>query len=425
MDNYKFGNTLCHLREERNLTQRELAEILNVSDKAVSKWENGQAIPRMDTLERIAETLDTTVEELIKISKDNLKRVLLVNSFGTILHFQIDKEIISLTAEEEKWVYLDTKRDNYNVTVYGELNFEDVIEESEKPTGFKEKIVHRGVKTLAKWADKQIKQDIINIKCSYTLMNVQNEQKIIIENEIFSIGDKMWISKDLCFSYPKLICECRANMINAECINKADTYTGFKKQALTSELGISIPLMIIAYPFRKMYFKNLIKPKGLMKHLLKADYYVEKNNAESAKAEKSKHPVIKTVGIIILFGILFFVGNIVSEILNIETTKPVLVSADFNTVQYFRDKYVRIDQLPNDVILNKKLGLEIWTDARIDGYSKIDQYIDENKVTEFIDKEGNIYLWLVPDYIDTITDENGEYKEYDDFDEHYVYALND
>ncbi len=65
----------------------------------------------------------------------------------------------------------------------------------------------------------------------------------------------------------------------------------------------------------------------------------------------------------------------------------------------------------------------VWTDARIDGYSKIDQYFDENKVTEFKDREGNIYLWLVPDYIETITDENGEYKEYDDLTEHYVYAL--
>ncbi len=41
MDNYKFGNKICSLREAKNLTQRELAEILEVSDKAVPKWENG------------------------------------------------------------------------------------------------------------------------------------------------------------------------------------------------------------------------------------------------------------------------------------------------------------------------------------------------------------------------------------------------
>ena len=100
----------------------------------------------------------------------------------------------------------------------------------------------------------------------------------------------------------------------------------------------------------------------------------------------------------------------------------MLVSSDYSTIEYYREEYVRIDDLPKDAVLNKKLGIEIWTDARIDGYSKIDQYFDEHKVTEFIDRDGNIYLWLVPDYIDTITDENGDYKEYDDFTEHYVYA---
>lgn len=165
MDNYKFGNALCSLREKHNLTQRELAKILDVSDKAVSKWENGQAIPRMETLEKIAETFDTTVEELIAISKDNVKRILLVNSFGTVLHFQIDNEIVSLTTDEEKWIELDAQKDIYNVTVYGELSLEDIINECEKPTGFKDKVVHKGMKTLSKWADKQLQREIIKTKC--------------------------------------------------------------------------------------------------------------------------------------------------------------------------------------------------------------------------------------------------------------------
>lgn len=57
MNNYKFGNMICSMRESFNLTQKELAKLLDVSDKAVSKWENGQAIPRMETLEKIDEIL--------------------------------------------------------------------------------------------------------------------------------------------------------------------------------------------------------------------------------------------------------------------------------------------------------------------------------------------------------------------------------
>lgn len=65
MDRYKFGNSLCRLREGQKLTQGELASLLNVSDKAVSKWENGQALPRMETLEKLAMVLHTSVEDLL------------------------------------------------------------------------------------------------------------------------------------------------------------------------------------------------------------------------------------------------------------------------------------------------------------------------------------------------------------------------
>lgn len=51
MNMYKFGNYICKLREEKNLTQSELASLLDVTDKSVSKWENGQAFPRIDTFD--------------------------------------------------------------------------------------------------------------------------------------------------------------------------------------------------------------------------------------------------------------------------------------------------------------------------------------------------------------------------------------
>ncbi|MGN0535692.1 MAG: helix-turn-helix domain-containing protein [Eubacterium sp.] len=69
MDKYNFGNKLCLLREEKGLTQKELAKILDVSDKAVSKWENGQSIPRIETLEKIADVLGVSIEALL--SDDN------------------------------------------------------------------------------------------------------------------------------------------------------------------------------------------------------------------------------------------------------------------------------------------------------------------------------------------------------------------
>lgn len=427
MDNYKFGNLLCSLREKQNLTQRDLAKILDVSDKAVSKWENGQAIPRMDTLEKIAETFETTVEDLIIASKDNIKRILITNSFGTTLHFQIDNEMVSLRLGDEKWVIVDAEKEIFDVVVYGEVRIEELVDEDkEEPKGLKDRLFKRGVKRFSRWADKQLRKGVMNIKCHYTLSNISNEEHIEVENEIFSAGDKLQIYKELDFSYPKLNCNCDVKMTNAECLNKADVYADFRHQALTSELGISIPLMLLVYPIRKMYFKSVLKPKGLMKYLAKADYYVAKNEKEIAKAGKTKHPILKLIGFIILGIIAIIAVEVGVDIVSVATDKPYLISADYSTIEYGREEYVRIDDLPKDVLPNKFLGAIVWTDARIDGYSKSEQYFDEHKVCEYTDKEGNTYLWLILNYGDEAwDDETGEYKEYDDFAEHYVYQLQD
>ncbi len=65
MRDYAFGNFICALRRERKLSQSELGELVGVSNKAVSKWENGASKPPMDTLKKLADIFDVTVEELL------------------------------------------------------------------------------------------------------------------------------------------------------------------------------------------------------------------------------------------------------------------------------------------------------------------------------------------------------------------------
>ncbi len=74
MDKYKFGNRLCSLREEKGLSQKKLATILEVSDKAISKWENGQSIPRMETLEKIAEVFNVSLDVLLNDDETEIER---------------------------------------------------------------------------------------------------------------------------------------------------------------------------------------------------------------------------------------------------------------------------------------------------------------------------------------------------------------
>lgn len=85
MNMYKFGNYICKLREEKKLTQTELAKQLDVSDKSISKWENGQAFPRIETFEKLAVALDTTVEDIFSASKDGIKRVCITNNFYYVM----------------------------------------------------------------------------------------------------------------------------------------------------------------------------------------------------------------------------------------------------------------------------------------------------------------------------------------------------
>ena len=65
MDCKKVGALLRQLRTERGMTQREIAERLFVSDKAVSKWERGLGCPDISTLDSIADLFGVPVETLL------------------------------------------------------------------------------------------------------------------------------------------------------------------------------------------------------------------------------------------------------------------------------------------------------------------------------------------------------------------------
>ena len=66
MDQYVTGTIIRKLRESKHMTQSELAERLNVSDKAVSKWENGKGYPDISLIQPLADVLGISVIELLQ-----------------------------------------------------------------------------------------------------------------------------------------------------------------------------------------------------------------------------------------------------------------------------------------------------------------------------------------------------------------------
>ena len=69
MNDYEFGNYLYALRKNAGLSQTELANQLGVTNKAVSKWENGKSKPTTETLRNIADLFGVSVETLLKKRK--------------------------------------------------------------------------------------------------------------------------------------------------------------------------------------------------------------------------------------------------------------------------------------------------------------------------------------------------------------------
>ena len=60
-----IGKTIASLRKNKGMTQNELAEKMNVTDKAVSKWERNLSCPDVNTISKLADILGVSVEELL------------------------------------------------------------------------------------------------------------------------------------------------------------------------------------------------------------------------------------------------------------------------------------------------------------------------------------------------------------------------
>lgn len=66
MDAKKFGAFIAEMRKENNMTQMDLARKLQVTDKAVSKWERGIGFPDINSIEPLADALGITVLEIMR-----------------------------------------------------------------------------------------------------------------------------------------------------------------------------------------------------------------------------------------------------------------------------------------------------------------------------------------------------------------------
>ena len=67
MKNYKLK--LKEIRKEKKMTQKEIADELNVSDQMISKYENNIKVPNLERLVQISQVLDVTLDELVEFKR--------------------------------------------------------------------------------------------------------------------------------------------------------------------------------------------------------------------------------------------------------------------------------------------------------------------------------------------------------------------
>ncbi len=92
MDQVKIGKFIAQRRKRANLTQVQLAEKLNITDRAVSKWETGKAMPDSSIMLELCEILEITVNDLLcgeVVTMDNYNK-------------ELEKNLIEMVKQKEQ-----------------------------------------------------------------------------------------------------------------------------------------------------------------------------------------------------------------------------------------------------------------------------------------------------------------------------------
>lgn len=105
IDKKEFGSFLAELRKEKGMTQKELAEKLFVSDKAVSKWETGGSIPDVALLLPLSKLLGITVPELLECRRYTAEEAIAPERADALM-----STVIQMTDEEREAVEKERKK---------------------------------------------------------------------------------------------------------------------------------------------------------------------------------------------------------------------------------------------------------------------------------------------------------------------------
>ena len=100
MDQVKIGRFIARVRKEKEMTQRELADAIGISDKTVSKWERGNGLPEVSLMLPLCETLGISVNDLLtgeRVSECDYKEKAEENMMNLLQENKENKKKVSLS----------------------------------------------------------------------------------------------------------------------------------------------------------------------------------------------------------------------------------------------------------------------------------------------------------------------------------------
>lgn len=109
IDKQQFGIFISELRKKKGYTQKELAQKLFISDKAVSKWERGLSMPDISLLVPLSEVLEVTVTELLKYQRiehtDKLNATQVDEIIKKAIHISEERPLPNLPSKKT-WIFI-------------------------------------------------------------------------------------------------------------------------------------------------------------------------------------------------------------------------------------------------------------------------------------------------------------------------------
>ena len=121
MDQERIGKFIKKIREENNLTQKELADKLGVTFQAVSKWENGKNVPDIAILKQISDEFHVNIDEILE-GKRNKKEMKPVKRIGLIIFFIgvfllfASSIMIHLRSDDYEFKTISSKCSDFKIT---------------------------------------------------------------------------------------------------------------------------------------------------------------------------------------------------------------------------------------------------------------------------------------------------------------------